>query len=48
MQDHFGNIDEDLLVSPYSSISALQGFSEEQGGPSIKGAMGRVLMDSIS
>lgn len=48
MQDHFRNIDEDLLVSPYSSISALQGFSEEQGGPGISRAVGRVLMDNIS
>lgn len=30
MQDHFRNIDEDLLVSPYSINAALQGFSEKK------------------
>jgi hypothetical protein len=32
MQDHFRNIDEDLLVSPYSINAALQGFSEKKRG----------------
>jgi len=48
MQGHFRNIDEDLLVPPYSNNAALQGFSEKEGGPSIIRALGRAFLDNSS